>query len=187
MNSALQRKVDELHVRLALTDAMALENAELKALMGRASTSEFVIAAVLKRPPLSIYDELIIDLGSEDGVTVGQTVYSVGQISLGRVVDVFDNTARVKLFSSPDETVDVFVGPFRSPATAKGRGGGQYKAELPRDIIVSEGDPVTIPAINDSVFGTVTAVLSSPTEPFQSIIFAPPVNIFEIRWVLLKR
>jgi hypothetical protein len=50
---------------------------------------------------------------------------------------------------------------------------------------VSEGDMVMSPTLNDKAFGVVTGVLSDPTQPFETVLFAPPVNVYQLRWVLV--
>jgi cell shape-determining protein MreC len=184
-NQYLQRELDDSNVRLQTVQLIEAQNAEFKALMGRASTTPYILAAVLKRPPLAAYDELIIDAGADAGFTVGNNVYAVGNVLIGRISQVLGQTSKVRLFSSTGETYSVSVGPGHSPATAVGRGGGQYEAELPRDINVSQGDFVTDQGLDDRPFGIVTSVLTDPAQPFEKILFAPPVNIYDIRWVLV--
>jgi len=91
------------------------------------------------------------------------------------------------LFSSPGEKYQVMIGSSHAPISAVGRGGGQYQAQISRDAHVSEGDIVNSPGLNDAPFGIVTAVLSDPAQPFQTVLFAPPVNVYQLRWVLVDR
>jgi cell shape-determining protein MreC len=184
-NQFLERKLDDANVRLKTIQSVLTENAELKALMGRASTTPYILAAVLKHPPTAGYDELIIDAGDDAGFSVGNNVYAVGDVLIGRVAEAQSQTSKVRLYSSPGERYSVLIGPDHSPATAVGRGGGQYEAELPRDIKVSAGDFVLDLSLNDRPFGVVISVLSDPAQPFEKVLFAPPVNIYELRWVLV--
>ena len=78
------------------------------------------------------------------------------------------------------------IGTERAAAVAVGRGGGQYEAQLSRDVKVVEGDVVVSPSLNDKAFGIVTGVLSDPTQPFETVLFAPPVNVYQLRWVLVN-
>jgi cell shape-determining protein MreC len=184
-NQFLQRELDDANARLQTIGSIEAENGDLKSLMGRASTTSYILAAVLERPPLSSYDELIIDAGADNGFSVGNNVYATGDVLIGRISQVLGQTSKVRLLSSPGETYSVFVGQNNSPATAVGRGGGQYEAELPRDIKIAEGDFVIAPSLNDKPFGVVSSVLTDPAQPFEKILFAPPVNIYGLRWVLV--
>lgn len=181
----LQQQLDEAAVRLQTIGAVESENEELKSLMGRASTTPYILAAVIERPPVAAYDELVIDAGTDSGFSAGNNVYAAGDVLIGRISQVLGQTSKVRLLSSAGETYSVLVGPNHAPATAVGRGGGQYEAELPRGIKVSEGDFVLAPALNDRPFGVVSSVLSDPAQAFEKILFAPPVNLYQIRWVLV--
>jgi cell shape-determining protein MreC len=186
-NENLKRQLADDQVRMQSVNALETENQELHAILGRASTTPYILAAVLKRPPYSPYDELIIDLGRNDGLSTTSLVFAPGNVLIGRVADVMSQTSKVMLLSSPGEQYQVLIGSAHTPATALGRGGGQYQAQISRDVKVSEGDFISDPSLNDKVFGIVTSVLSDPANPFSTVLFAPPVNIYELRWVLIKK
>ena len=113
-------------------------------------------------------------------------MYAYEGVLVGRVIDVLKNSAKVRLFSSPGETHQVLIGSNSIPATAIGRGGGQYEAEVSRDVQIMEGDFVINPSLNDRPFGIVSVVLSNPTEPFSTVLFAPPISVYQLKWVLVK-
>jgi cell shape-determining protein MreC len=106
-------------------------------------------------------------------------------VLVGKVSSVAGQTSKVTLFSSPGVKYDVEVGSQHFPAIATGRGGGQYQAQLPRDMAIAAGDFVSSPSISAKPFGIVDSVLSDPAEPFLTILFASPVNIYQLRWVLV--
>jgi cell shape-determining protein MreC len=184
-NEDLKRQLADDQIRVATIQDIENQNADLKALMGRASSTPRTLAAVLRRPPASGYDELVIDIGSDANVSTTSLVYAVGNVLIGRVSDALGQTSKVTLFSSPGQKYDVLIGTNNSPATAVGRGGGQYQAEVSRDVKVAEGDMVVAPSLNDHAFGIVTSVISDPAQPFKTILFAPPVNVYQLRWVLV--
>lgn len=195
-NEALRREIIENQVRLETIHAVEIENADLKSLLGRStvsSTSESfenqgkILAAVLRRPPSAAYDELLIDIGNDFDIKIGDKVYASGNVLIGKVVAVFGRTAKVLLFSSSGSKYEIVIGPNHVPAVAIGRGGGQYEAKIARDILVSPGDFVSAPLIYSQPFGIVTTIISDPTQPFETVIFAPPVNIYQLRWVLVER
>lgn len=192
-NESLKRQLAEAAVRLSSYQDLQNENESLKALMGRASTTPRVLAAVLVRPPSIAYDTLIIDAGADQGLSTTSVAYAPGNVPIGRVVDVLGETATVSLFSSPGQRYDVLVGPTHIPATAIGQGGGQYSVQLPQAAKIAEGDFVTLSGVAASVsaasapLGVVSAVVRDPAQPFETVLFAPPLNIFQIRWVLVDR
>ncbi len=185
-NEDLKRQLADDQVRLQSVNALQDENDQLKTILGRASTTPYIVAAVLKRPPYSPYDELVIDIGKDKNISTSSLVYAPGNVLIGRVVDVMSQTSKVVLLSSPGQQYQVLVGSAHTPATATGRGGGQYQAQVSRDVKVQEGDYVSDPSLNDRVFGIVTSVLSDPADPFATVLFAPPVNLYQLRWVLIQ-
>ncbi len=144
-----------------------------------------ILAAVLVRPPFAPYDEFVVDVGSNRGIVAGAKVFAPGGILIGTTTDVLGETSKVSLFSSPGETYPVLIGSQHVPTTAIGRGGGQYEAQIPQATQIAIGDIVYDASLGDGVFGTVTQVLNNPANPFETILFAPVINIFQLRWVLI--
>jgi cell shape-determining protein MreC len=213
-NESLKLQLDNLNVRQQSVQAVINDNSELLALLGRPDASStlqvtniqsvtststasstsisylksmpgIILAAVLVQPPIISYDELLIDIGADHGIAPGSKVYAPGNVLIGTTTDIFSQTAKVKLFSSPGETYPVLIGPTHIPATAVGRGGGQYQAEVPQASKINQDDIVSDSSINDAPFGIVSAVLANPADPFETVLFAPPVNIYQLRWVLV--
>ncbi|MEK9177500.1 MAG: rod shape-determining protein MreC, partial [Patescibacteria group bacterium] len=112
--------------------------------------------------------------------------YAPGDVLIGAISDVLPETSKVSLFSSSGNILYVLIGPSNAPATAVGRGGGQYTAQLPRAVKISAGDFVIVPSIDDKPFGIVSAVESDSAQSFEIILFASPVNIYQLRWVLVE-
>jgi cell shape-determining protein MreC len=166
-------------------NALQNENAELKSLMERTSLSKPLLATVLKKPPFSAYDSFILDVGESGGVKMGQTVYALGDIPIGRIGEVFAGTSRVLLYSSAGEQFDVLIGPSNIETQAVGKGGGHFEVSLPRDTKIVPGDKVHIPSLGNSFVGTVEGLASEPSEPFAKILFRQPFNLYEQRWVII--
>ncbi len=145
-----------------------------------------ILAAVLVRPPLTGYDELIVDAGLNQGVALGTKVYAPGNILIGTTTDVFGQTSKITLLSSPGQTYPVLIGSNHIPATAVGRGGGQYEAQVPQATKIAEGDIILDTSLDDGAFGTVTAVINNPADPFETVLFSPGVSVYQLRWVLIN-
>lgn len=200
-NEALRLRLAEMETRLNTINAVESENDQLKLLLGidddigqsgvepqvTSSNPRFTLAPVLARPPFASYDELIIDGGVDRDFAVGDRVYASGNILIGSITDALKRTSKVILFSSPDQTHQVLIGKSNAEATAVGRGAGQYLSQVSREVRVAEGDFVINPSLDDKPFGVVEAVLNEPAEPFQTILFAPPVNLYQLRWVLVEK
>ncbi|MDD5165631.1 MAG: rod shape-determining protein MreC [Candidatus Pacebacteria bacterium] len=145
-----------------------------------------VLAAVLVRPPVAHYDELIVDVGLDHNIVPGMKVYAPGNILIGTTTDVLGQTSKVTLFSSVGQTYPVLIGSSHIPANAIGRGGGQYEAQVPQATKIAQGDVVLDSSLTDGPFGIVTAVLSNPADPFETVLFSPGINVYQLRWVLIS-
>lgn len=190
-NERLKMEIADLRMNYDGSTAALLESRyqDLLTLFGRASTTpkQYILGSVLARPALMPYDELIIDIGQADGVSTTSQVYAAEKVLIGRIKQLLSHSAKVILYSSPRETYDVLIGPKHIPATAVGRGGGQYKAEVPHGSLVEVGNVVSDAALYGRAFGVVVSIITDPSNPFDTVLFAPPVNISQIRFVLVRR
>ncbi len=186
-NEELKRKLAEYDVRMQSILIVENENTELKSLLGRASSTLGILTAILKRPPVVPYDEFIIDGGTDLGFKVGDKILAPGNVLIGNIADVLPNTSKVTLLSSPGQKYEVLLGIQHTPITALGRGGGQYEAEVSKESKPKEGDIIIDPSQEDRAFGVVTGVISDPAEAFETVLFAPPLNVYQLRWVVVKK
>lgn len=187
-NESLKRRLAEIEAQVASSSIGALiqENLEFKAQLGRASSTPRLLSAVLARPPLAPYDELVIDVGQDKKVGTTTLVYAAGGVLIGRVRESYAHTSKVTLFTSPGQSYAVNIGPSHIPAMAIGQGGGQYLAQVPHGSAVQAGDFVSDSSLNDGDFGSVVHISTDQSNPFDSVLIAPPVNVYQLRWVYLS-
>lgn len=184
-NKKLKEELKGMHLELFTRNLFFEENQRLKEIVNRDEIEETILATVLVRPSVSLYDTFVIDAGEEQGITLGSSVLVSKDIIIGRVHKVLKNTSLITLFSTPGEETRVVIGPEGITAIAKGRGSGNFSARLPRDVGVLEGDVVVMPGINPKLFAIVEKIIIDPTEPFKIILFKNPVNAAEITWTLI--
>lgn len=183
-NSLLKDELNQNNQELVLYDLLKKENDDLKNILNRNKLNQkLILSTVLLKPYLSPYDTLIIDVGSEDNVKVGDKVLADGNTYIGYIKEVYDNTSKVVLYSSDGEKVNVLIGDSSIEKEAVGIGGGNFKVEVPREIGVSEGDSITIPSISTNIFGVVEKIEYKESDAFQTILFKNPVNISELKYV----
>lgn len=194
-NATDHTQVAALRAELASTSALVAdrtvlkaENAMLKARLGRAAfEGQLLLAGVLMAPPASAYDTLVIDVGSAQGVMVGQNVSAGGNTILGTVTDVSSDTAHVTLLSAPGTTHDALVMSKESgstlPISIAGQGGGSFSGQLPAGSAVEPGDSVVFAGVAGQFVAQVVAVDQKPGESFVTLYMHMPVNIFELRFV----
>jgi cell shape-determining protein MreC len=171
----------------ALTEqnrTLSAKVADLTALLGsRTEAPPGIVAAVLARPPVSPYDELVLDAGEAEGVREGAAVYGNGGVPLGIVASVTAHAARVALYSAPGRETPALAGAARVPFTLVGAGAGAFTASVPRDAGVAVGDALYAGGAGSIPIGTVAAVDSDPSSPSAAIRIDPVANPFSITWV----
>lgn len=182
-NDELEQEIQELRLKLLSKDLLLQENKELKAVLGRVTERDVILAAVLSKPNNSPYDTLIIDIGKDKGIEEGDKVLFGGEIVIGTIKEVYAYSSKVELFSSPGLTHNVTLRDGTIPATAYGKGVGNFEITLPRDIEIALGDVITIPDTEVVVLGSILSIEKDPNSPFQTILVKSPINFSELRWV----
>ncbi len=183
-NQTLKEELNKANADLSAQKVIQKENDDLKSLLGRNDVKKnIILAAVLVKPSISPFDVIIIDIGNDKDVKKGDKVLYQNTLVIGEVEEVYTDSSKVKLYSSPGEKILALIGPKSVQVEAEGIGGGNFIAKLPRDIEVNEGDAAVVPSISTSVFGFAQKIEINPAESFQKIIFKIPVNLSELKWV----
>ena len=175
-----------------MKDILEEENLKILQAFGR-NLDEFsgdedkgILGTILYRPPYSDFDTLIIDAGLEEGVEKGMTVTAFGDIILGHIDAVSKHTSKVKLISFFGEETNIFLEPAGIPAIAQGIGGGNLRIVLPKDSKIEEGEKILTAHVKPLFAGIVERIQRSDSDFFLKAFFRFPINIQEIRYVLVK-
>ena len=176
-NISLQEQITQLGARVADRDMLAQENAALKATLGRVGTTKFTLAAVLAKPPESVYDTLVIDGGSNVGLAVGQVVYANGDTPIGTIEQVLPSSAIVSLYSSSGTKTDARLDPSNIDVTLVGRGGGTFEVQVPHDLAITPGTLAVSKELNQHIIGVLDTSDANSQDAFQTLIFSSPVNM----------
>ncbi len=186
-NKALREKTAELEVKIALLGPMEKENAMLKEVLSAEEKREFILASIISRPPQIIYDMLIIDAGSSNGVKEGMAVTAFGNVLLGYVTDVFDDASKVKLISSFGEETNAIMESSGISVIAVGKSGENFEIMLPRAISVNAGERIITMGKRPMLVGIVERIEHQTTDPLQKIIFRLPINTQYLNSVFLLK
>ena len=93
-------------------------------------------------------DIFLIDKGSEDGIEEGKVVILPEKVLIGKVMKVYPNFSKVKVFTFKDFSFDVEIGEEKITALAKGQGNFKIKIELiPKEKEIFPGDKVFTSAL----------------------------------------
>ena len=189
-NEKLTEELNSIRIKLDSLNSLQRENEELMIEMGRefSRTSHSILAAVLSGPNVPPYEGLIIDVGKNQAVSVGDRVIYESNIVLGEVSQVFDQVSKVKLYSASGIQTDVLVQSEEVlHAVALGFGGGNFSIDLPSSIVVNKGMQILIPGGDIYVLGIVDYIKVDPTTASQRILIKYPINIKNIRFVHVIR
>lgn len=184
---ALQSEIDVNKASVASLDALIKENQTLKEEFSRSvDAHKGTLARVVVPPNRSLYDTLILDIGHEEGIFVGQSVYAFGSVALGTISDTKAHSSTVLLYSSPNrETVGSVSGSDLS-VTLIGRGAGEYEVRMPRDIAFEQGGVITDQTIGVHPLATILKIITDPRDPFQKLLAKAPVNLQTLKYVVVR-
>ena len=200
-NEDLKLKLNEQEARISNYNSVLDENLKIKEILGRKNEkADMILAGILSKPNQSLYDTLIIDAGVKNEVLPGQKVFALGNVPIGRVAEVYLNSAKIILYSNPGEITEVVISgrPARNAFSIAdaggdtfmqvvGRGGGNFEMILPRDFILEKGTEAVLPGINSYVVGIVQTIISDPRDSFQKALLTSPVNIQELKFVEVEQ
>ncbi len=188
--NSLQNQIVSLELKQVDYDTISQENQDLKNSFGRNVgniASNRLLANVLSKPPQSPYDTFVLDVGSENGVAVGDKVYISDTILVGEVSDVTGKTSVVSLFSKGG--MQNFLTDERTGTTYEivGQGGADMLVEVPKDADIMWGDVFSYPNIKTSVIGSVFYIDQSAQSSFKTIFIRIPGNVFQTKWVFVQK
>ncbi len=183
--ATLEQQVATLERQLL---AAGLEHSELESLRAifnrEQSLKPKTVGSILARPPTSPYDTLVIDVGQSAHVILGDLVVVDGSIILGEIVEVYPRTAKARLYSWPEHKLAVTVAGQSAGVEAVGRGGGNFKLDLPRELEIGTSTLVTVPALGrELVLAVVGDVERTASDPFQYVYARSPVNLYQLKQV----
>jgi rod shape-determining protein MreC len=189
-NQNLREQIIEKDNNLANYNSILSENVELKETLGRKENpntkDSMVLGAILSKPNVSLYDTLVIDIGTSDGVKVGDMVFAKGSVPIGKIDIVYGSTSKVVLFSTSKENTEVIISGKNIYMQLVGRGGGNFEMILPRDFSIDKGTEVVLPGIHAYTVATAETILSDPRDSFAKALFVSPVNIQELKFVEVR-
>ncbi len=187
-NEDLKSKLGEEEAQISNYNSILDENLKMKEILGRKNPKvNLILAVILSKPNQSPYDTLIIDVGTNDGISVGQRVFALGNVPIGRIAEVYTNSAKVILYSNPGEQTEVVISGSGTFMQIVGRGGGNFEMILPRDFVLQNGTEVDLPDITPYIVGTVQTIISDPRDAFQKALLTSPVNIQELKFVEVEK
>ena len=197
--TALLEERDQLASEAARIASLEREVAELQATLDLRATTSFatVAAQVVARDFAIDRRYIILDVGSADGVKVGDVVIGAGASLAGRVVQVSDQSCQVRLLTDPEFSVTSEVASTGAIGQVRGRAANPLAfddVDAQRQVLV--GAEITTSGIElsptlRSAFprglsvGRVVAVNSIVSAVLQSADVQPTLDLDSVRTLLV--
>lgn len=134
---------------------------------------------------------MIIDRGSNDGISEGMPVVTEKRVAVGRVGKVFDDFSRVVLVTHEDSAVEAEVQGRNTIGLMEGLGDSGLRLTLiPRDREIAEGDALVTAPLSGTFprglfIGLIRSVDKRDSESFQEAEIAPFFNIRRLNKVFV--
>ena len=183
----LKEKASQSEAVLLEADSLKQENKNILSLFNRKQERNYILAAVLFKPPQVFYDSLVIDAGANQGLAPGMAVTAYGDTLLGYVSDVSSSVSKVKLISSLNEETNVVFQDSGLSVVALGKGGENFEISLPRSAEIKVGEKLLNLEANPLLVGIVERIEKNDASPFQKIFFRLPLNLNYLRYVLVVK
>lgn len=186
-NEALKNKILEQSAAAIEHQALLDENTSLKEMLGRKQSGSYVLATILVKPGRSLYDTVVIDAGSEEGIRPEALVYAYQTVPVGTVTAVSAHSATVTLFTTSGQKTNGRIEGKNIDVELVGRGGGNFELKVPRDVTLMPDMTVLLPGLRTSVVAVVAKSITDARDPVQTFLLTSPVNINELNSVEVAR
>jgi|GEM_PF-4564589 len=190
-NLEQQQTIADLIFQNAQLQKYAIENDELQKALNYRKHYQYdsVLSKVIGRDP-DLDNTLVIDQGSEDGVTLGLAVAVNDGIFIGTIVAVHPHQSTVQLITDSNVKVPVALASGNQViGVAQGEYGLSIYVDLipqalelkEKEIIVTAPLQSLIP--QGMVIGTVNRLISRENDLFKKVSLTPPIDYTAIQFV----
>jgi len=198
-NRELKLKIQELLAENAKLKELKKENEILREALGIGLEKEFKLSLAEVIGKDISQDSLIINKGSEDGISKGLPVITQQKVLLGKISQVYKNFSKVMLISNKNSTFSARFQDSEPPAIlpsaeggrapkdiegiVKGKGNLQLFLDLiPQNAEIREGDDIVTISLGGIfpeglLVGEIKEVKKSDIEPFQQAEISPFFDI----------
>lgn len=146
--------------------------------------SVVISAEVIAHYPKAPRDTIVINRGSQDGVSLGSRAVVENNLAVGVVEEVFDYSSRIRLYTKDGILTQAVLYSSGEGITLTGNG-SMYSALLPRESEVIVGDVAYTQDTPGMVLAVVREVVFDPRDPMKQVFFALPVNLNTIQTVAI--
>jgi len=192
-NKRLVQQLQEKEMLLNKSREAMATNASLRKLLefkNSLGNQSSVAATIIGKDPSAMFRSVIIDQGSNSGITKGDPVVNSDGV-VGQVFAITPNYAKVLLAIAPSSAIDVLLQKSRVRGILKGNGTLTYKLEyILKTAEIEEGEHV-VTAGYGGVFptglqvGVVSKIIKKPRGMFHEIEVTPSVDYQKLEHLLI--
>jgi hypothetical protein len=150
-NENLKNQLDEISSKESDYNSILDENMAMKETLGRKDVNmDMTLGSILSKPNQSPYDTLIIDIGAKDGIVPEQRVFAVGNVPIGYIAEVYPDSSKVILYSSPGEKTEVVISLGNSPSEVINSGSISAENTIPTASTITDNSLNTNNSTSDA-------------------------------------
>ena len=179
----LSDEVERAKASAAALEMLQSENEILRLLARLAANTNGVTVPVISSFSSSPYGTFMIGGGQSAGIAVGDLALAGDGYVLGEVTDDSLNSAVVSAVFAPGAVTDVMTSD--AAFAVRGRGGGNARAEVPRELPLTVGAPLLAPRFASRPVGVIGRIESASSSAFSDVFVLFPYNITVIRFVFV--
>lgn len=183
----LQAEVEALRLQNLDSEALIFENQRLKAELQARPEADSFLAGILARPPQTAFDTLVVNLGYEDGVEVGDLVLASAKTLVGQVVEVRARSSVVWLNSGSENNFLGLVVRTGETVEVAGIGGGNLSAKTLSDFDIKPGDSIALSDGSGRILAIVGVVESESSGGTKKVLMSLPFDLGSMQSVFILK
>ena len=172
-NTALKNQVIDLQEQTVSLQEYKVENAVLEKELNYRQTVNYnlVSANVIARDPIGYSQTITLDIGNNQGISVGDAVIAQG-VLIGKISSVQSFTSKALLITDPTSAIDAQLSASGIDATLRGSfGSGIVLSEIPQNTPVHQGDLVISAGLTGKIpHGLLIGTISDIQTPANALL-----------------
>jgi len=194
-NDVLAQQVQVLTAQVASLEKESQENRILRDALGfQAQTKlDLVPAEVISLDPFSPDHRITLNRGARQGVGEGSAVVIAGNILVGVIVSVSEETSQIDAVTSSQVTINAQTSTGKATGVVRGEHGvGLLMDLISQTDVIAKGDKIITSGLGGTytkglLIGTVGEVSSSSSELFQKANVIPAADLKQLSVVFIVK
>lgn len=188
-NSALSEQIAHFQERAAAYQVLKEENDALRRMLHVVANTRDqnkasgITAPIVSSFRASPYGTFQVGAGDADAVSPGNLVLSAENFVIGRVETVDSRTSLIREIFAPGISSDAILRGVG--IIVEGQGGGNARAQMPRQSEVAVGDPVVSATLGARSIGVVGNISENSGSAYKSVNIYLPVNLTALQYVYI--